>query len=99
MANLSGGLYKKEELISNEIPSIGLSTGKVTTKDDEYSWAIRGAFFRLKYDFMNKYLFEVNGRYDGTSKFPHNSRFGFSPLFRQLGVYLKKVLWNKHRVG
>lgn len=72
---------KKEELISNEIPSIGLSTGKVTTKDDEYSWAIRGAFFRLKYDFMNKYLFEVNGRYDGTSKFPHNSRFGFFPSF------------------
>lgn len=72
---------KKEELVSNEISSISLGTGKVTTKDEEYSWAIRGVFMRLKYDYMNKYLFEMNGRYDGTSKFPHNSRYGFFPSF------------------
>lgn len=72
---------KQEELVSSDIPSISLGTGKVTTKDEEYSWAIRGVFMRLKYDYMNKYLFEMNGRYDGTSKFPHNSRYGFFPSF------------------
>ena len=72
---------KQEELVSSDIPSISLGTGKVTTKDEEYSWAIRGMFMRLKYDYMNKYLFEMNGRYDGTSKFPHNSRYGFFPSF------------------
>lgn len=72
---------KKEELVSSNVPSINLATGKISSKDEEYSWAIRGAFVRLKYDFMNKYMFEMNGRYDGTSKFPHDSRFGFFPSF------------------
>lgn len=72
---------KKEELISNNVPSINLGTGLVTASDEEYSWAIRGLFMRLQYDYMNKYLFEMNGRYDGTSKFPHNSRYGFFPSF------------------
>lgn len=44
---------KQEELVSSDIPSISLGTGKVTTKDEEYSWAIRGMFMRLKYDYMN----------------------------------------------
>jgi TonB-linked SusC/RagA family outer membrane protein len=72
---------KKEELISNDIPAINLGVGNVITSDSEYSWAIRGAFMRLKYDYRGKYLFEMNGRYDGTSKFPHDSRFGFFPSF------------------
>lgn len=72
---------KKEELVSMEIPSINLGVGNTVTKDSEYAWAIRGAFMRLKYDYQGKYLFEMNGRYDGTSKFPHDSRFGFFPSF------------------
>ncbi|HCN82800.1 MAG TPA: TonB-dependent receptor, partial [Sphingobacteriaceae bacterium] len=31
------------------------------------------------YNFKEKYLLEVNGRYDGTSRFPKGSRFGFFP--------------------
>lgn len=72
---------KKEELVSMDIPSINLGVGKNTTKDSAYAWAIRGAFMRIKYDYMGKYLFEMNGRYDGTSKFPKSSRFGFFPSF------------------
>ena len=26
-------------------------------------------------------MFEANGRYDGTSRFPKNNRFGFFPSF------------------
>ncbi len=42
-------------------------------------WAYLGLFYRLNYDFKNKYLVELNGRYDGSSKFPSNQRFGFFP--------------------
>ena len=28
---------------------------------------------------MDKYLLEVNGRYDGSSKFPKSKRYGFFP--------------------
>ena len=72
---------KKENLVSMEVPSINLGTGNIIGKDSEQAWAIRGAFMRFKYDYKGKYLFEMNGRYDGTSKFPHSSRFGFFPSF------------------
>ncbi len=79
--NYRSETIRKEELISMDIPTINLGVGNTVTKDSEYAWAIRGAFMRLKYDYQGKYLFEMNGRYDGTSKFPHDSRFGFFPSF------------------
>lgn len=72
---------RKEELISMEVPSINLGVGNTVTTDADYSWAIRGVFSRLQYNYQGKYLLEMNGRYDGTSKFPHDSRFGFFPSF------------------
>lgn len=42
-------------------------------------WAFLGLFYRLAYSYKGKYLFETNGRYDGSSKFPKNQRFGFFP--------------------
>ena len=38
-----------------------------------------GFFGRLNYDFANRYLLELNGRYDASSKFPSGSRWGFFP--------------------
>ncbi|WP_223275925.1 SusC/RagA family TonB-linked outer membrane protein [Algoriphagus aquimarinus] len=42
-------------------------------------WKYVGAFYRLNYAFKEKYLLEFNGRYDGSSKFPNEQRFGFFP--------------------
>ncbi|WP_018628196.1 SusC/RagA family TonB-linked outer membrane protein [Niabella aurantiaca] len=42
-------------------------------------WSYIGWFYRLNYDFKNRYLIELNGRYDGSSKFPSTQRFGFFP--------------------
>jgi hypothetical protein len=33
----------------------------------------------LNYSYKDRYLLEANGRYDGTSRFPSNDRFGFFP--------------------
>ena len=41
----------------------------------------RAVFGRLNYIFDNKYLFEFNTRYDGSSRFPKNDRFVFCPSF------------------
>ena len=38
-----------------------------------------GAFARLGYVYADKYIFEFNGRYDGTSRFPKKDRFVFNP--------------------
>ena len=42
-------------------------------------WATTGVFSRINYSFKDKYLLEVNGRYDGASKFPVNKQFGVFP--------------------
>ena len=67
------------DIISNSLPSIGLSSGVQYVDETYKDWAIRGLFFRANYSYDNRYIFEVNGRYDGTSRFPKNKRFGFFP--------------------
>lgn len=51
----------------------------MTAKDYYTEYAVRGGFFRVNYNYKDKYLLEVNGRYDGSSRFPKDSRFGFFP--------------------
>lgn len=61
------------------VPSLGGGTTKITATDSYDEFAIRGGFFRVNYNYKDKYLLEVNGRYDGSSKFPKENRFGFFP--------------------
>ena len=71
----------RNNLIANDIPFLNLATGDRTTTDYMNQWAIRGAFFRLFYAYDDKYLVQVNGRYDGSSRFPKDDRFAFFPTF------------------
>jgi TonB-linked SusC/RagA family outer membrane protein len=66
-------------VISPALPTVGLATGEAVVNEKIEDWAIRGAFYRLNYIFKNKYIVEFNGRYDGSSKFPKDNRFGFFP--------------------
>ncbi len=43
------------------------------------AWSYVGAFYRINYNLKSRYLFEVSGRYDGSSKFPVHSKWGFFP--------------------
>ena len=57
----------------------------IFAKDKFERYTVRGLFYRINYSFAGKYLLETNGRYDGSSKFPKNSRFGFFPFgFRRM---------------
>lgn len=62
-----------------EVPSMGAGTSTIKVADSYTEYAVRGGFFRTNYSYQDKYLLEVNGRYDGSSKFPKDSRFGFFP--------------------
>ena len=62
-----------------EIPALGSGTGKLQASDSYKEYAVRGGFFRVNYNYQDKYLLELNGRYDGSSKFPKKNRFGFFP--------------------
>ncbi|WP_277482623.1 SusC/RagA family TonB-linked outer membrane protein [Catalinimonas alkaloidigena] len=69
----------RNNLLSEELNELNLGTGEENINGTASEWALIGAFYRLGYDFAGKYLLEVNGRYDGTSRFPEDSRFGFFP--------------------
>ena len=72
----------RQNLINNDLPYLGLATGTLnaTTNDRQnQAWGVQGVFMRLKYDFAERYLLEVNGRYDGSSRFPSSGRTAFFP--------------------
>ena len=68
-------------LITPSIPDINAATGAHEAFGGKQHTALRGVFYRLNYIFKDRYLLEVNGRYDGTSRFPEDDRFGFFPSF------------------
>lgn len=70
-----------EDILTNDLPTLGMTTGSQYTGDNEEHWAIRGAFLRANYDYAGRYLFEFSGRYDGTSRFGHDTRYQFFPSF------------------
>ncbi|MFV0248111.1 MAG: SusC/RagA family TonB-linked outer membrane protein [Tenacibaculum sp.] len=73
-------LYGKgEELLTPNIPAIDQTLGNEFVDDVESHWALRGGFYRVTYNFDNRYYLKSDGRYDGTSRFPKNSRFKFFP--------------------
>lgn len=65
--------------VVDDYPSIRTSLGGVIATDNMDHWATRGAFGRLNYNYQEKYLVEVSGRYSGSSRFPKENRYGFFP--------------------
>ncbi|MEX1238635.1 MAG: SusC/RagA family TonB-linked outer membrane protein, partial [Cyclobacteriaceae bacterium] len=68
-------------LITPSIPDLNATTGAKESDGSKQHTALRGVFYRLNYIFKDRYLIEANGRYDGTSRFPKDDRFGFFPSF------------------
>lgn len=50
-----------------------------TVSGQYQNWGTQGVFGRLNYDFDGKYLLEGNLRYDGSSRFRSDSRWGLFP--------------------
>ena len=69
----------RTNLISSSYPSIGLATGIPIVKQEIDDWALRGLFYRVNYIYDERYILELNGRYDGSSRFPSDKRWGFFP--------------------
>ena len=67
------GLIDPSISVPDAATEMQTSTG--TAKDE----ALRSVFGRLNYIFNNKYILAFNGRYDGTSRFPHDDRYAFNP--------------------
>lgn len=67
-------------LIYPEKPSLALTDGDYYTVGQTGSeWAYAGFLYRLNYIFKDRYLLELSGRYDGSTKFPTRQKWGFFP--------------------
>lgn len=65
---------------SDDVPYLdaGGADGQ-TNSGGGYDWAIQSVFGRLTYNYDQRYLFETTMRYDGSSRFPSDSKYGFFP--------------------
>ena len=71
---------QRNGIIFEDATDLNLALGQsINTGGGYEQWAILGGFSRLNYSFKDRYLLEVNARYDGSSKFPANQRYGFFP--------------------
>ncbi|PYP94990.1 MAG: SusC/RagA family TonB-linked outer membrane protein [Gemmatimonadetes bacterium] len=70
----------RSDFTSQDVWGLNLgSTGNMATGGGGEQWAIRSLFSRLSYGFSNKYLLDATLRYDGSSRFSPDKRWGFFP--------------------
>ena len=73
---------KRTGLTDYNLPNLDLTNGTTyTTEASNTARATAGFFGRINYDYKGIYLFEANGRYDGSSRFPANDQWAFFPSF------------------
>lgn len=56
-----------------------MATGESTLTQSISAYRTLGYFARVNYDYDGKYLVEASGRFDGTSRFSSQDRWGFFP--------------------
>jgi len=74
----SYGAYRRL-LVDSEYLFAGETDGQQATQGDVADIAKHSLIGQVGYDFKGKYLVDFKFRYDGSSRFPKNNRFGFFP--------------------
>lgn len=70
----------RDHFTTGEVWSLNLGgTENIWNNGGGNHWALSSLFSRLSYIYNNKYMLEANLRYDGSSRFVSNSRWGFFP--------------------
>ena len=69
----------QKDLSVPDLATFAVATGEITLSQQINTYATLGFFGRLNYDFAGKYLLEVSGRADASSRFAPDSRWGFFP--------------------
>ncbi|MGV3505099.1 MAG: SusC/RagA family TonB-linked outer membrane protein [Adhaeribacter sp.] len=70
---------KRNLMDLNRPGEIDLATGEQFVDGQRFKWATAGTFGRINYVFKDKYLFEVNGRFDGGSLLSATRKTAFFP--------------------
>lgn len=68
-------------LITPSVPTISTTTTNPRVGGGYAHWSTAGFFGRLNYNYKERYMVEANVRYDGTSRFVGDERWGVFPSF------------------
>ena len=75
---------QRRDLIDPSMGELPVATGDMYVNNDmndRNKWRTLGVFGRINYSFKNKFLLEVNGRYDGSSRLSADKKWAFFPSF------------------
>lgn len=70
---------QRRDLLNPDQGELALATGDQFVGGDRNKWATLGGFGRANYSFRDKFLFELNGRYDGSSRLSADKKWAFFP--------------------
>ncbi|MBS7373217.1 MAG: TonB-dependent receptor, partial [Muribaculaceae bacterium] len=91
---------QRPELYSLDYPELNLTYGDRTKWEINASTndrASAGYFGRINYDYKGIYLLELNGRYDGSSRFPAGDKWAFFPSGSIGYRFSQEAYWDKLR--
>lgn len=82
---------------SDDVPFLtaGGADGQ-TNSGGGYDWAIQSVFGRFTYNYDQRYLFETTMRYDGSSRFPTESKYGFFPSLAAGWRVSEEAFWKEN---
>lgn len=87
-------------LYDENYPELNLAYGEMkdaTIESETDDRASAGYFGRINYDYKGIYLFEFNGRYDGSSRFRSGDRWAFFPSFSLGYRFSEEGYWKNYR--
>ncbi len=105
MAGVNGESYSSDyftatrtQLFDENYPELNLAYGSMTEAmigSSTGDRATAGYFGRINYDYKGIYLLELNGRYDGSSRFPAGDKWAFFPSFSVGYRFTGESYWDR----
>lgn len=89
---------RREGYLGNELTTLNAGSSNALDGGTYSKRTLASLFGRLRYNFKEKYLFEANFRYDGSSRFAEGHKWGFFPSVSvgwQIGDenFMKGITW------
>ena len=109
LVGVNGERFKSDEMQANrthlyneDYPELNLAYGEMkdaTISSYTGDRSTAGYFGRINYDYKGIYLLELNGRYDGSSRFPAGDKWAFFPSMSLGYRFTEEGYWkNLHNV-
>ncbi len=86
----------RDDVYTSKVQAIDATYGETDNVVGGFDhWATAGFFGRFNYNYKERYLFEFNGRYDGSSRFIRSERWNFFPSFSVGWNVAKENFWTE----